>query len=262
MTSVSDKVTDALNETRILILGAEILLSLQFHAVFQPQFESLSEASRYLDGVAYALMLTAAILLIAPGSFHRLVEGGNDTARLHRVTTALATAALGPFALCLGIDEFMVAGKVFTPPFAVAAGCIIALLAVTAWYGVELARMRPRTQLGLDTEEVMATPIKEKIRTLGTEIRVILPGAQALLGFQFAAFLSTAFGNLPRTVQTVHFASLTTMAITVILLMAPAAYHRIATSGEEARDVDTFGSRAMLGAMGFLGAKLISQLRG
>jgi hypothetical protein len=43
------------------------------------------------------------------------------------------------------------------------------------------------------------------------------------------------------------------MALAVILLMAPAAYHRIATGGEETEDVNTFGSWAMLGAMVFIG---------
>jgi urea transporter len=38
--------------------------------------------------------------------------------------------------------------------------------------------------------------------------------------------------------------------------MAPAAYHRIATGGEDTSDVDTFGSWAMLAAMVFLGAAL------
>ena len=181
MLSLSDKVTDALNETRILILGAEILLGFQFTAVFQPHFKDLPAPSRWLNGAAYALMLSAVILLIAPGSFHRLVEGGNDTARLHRVTTALAAAALAPFALCLGVDEYMVAGKVLDLPLAILSGCIVAMLAFIAWYAVECGRKSPRPRLGLDTEEVMRTPLEEKIKTMGTEVRVILPGAQALL---------------------------------------------------------------------------------
>ena len=45
----------------------------------------------------------------------------------------------------------------------------------------------------------MRTPLKEKIKTLSTEIRLVLPSAQALLGFQFSAVLSEAFGRLPAT---------------------------------------------------------------
>jgi hypothetical protein len=254
MASLSEKVTEALNEARILILGSQILLGFQLNAVFRPQFTNLAAPLRWLDVGAYGLMLCAVILLIAPGSFHRLVEGGNDTARVHRMTTAFATLALGPFALCLGVDEFIVATKVLGPTLAIASGCIVAALAMIAWYVVELTRPRPR--VGGETEEVVQTPMKEKIKTMSTEVRVILPGAQALLGFQFSAFLTDAFGKLSGAAQAIHFASLTSTAITVILLMAPAAYHRIATGGEDTRDVNIFGSYAMLGAMVFLGASM------
>jgi hypothetical protein len=256
MAEVSDKVTEALNEARILILGAEILLGFQLAAPFQSKFNDLLELSRRLDGVAYGLMLLAVILLIAPGSFHRLAESGNDTVRLQRFTTALAVAALGPFAACLGIDEFIVAGTIMGGKAAFIAGCGVTGLALVGWYAIELVRRHRYRRVDEKMEAIMRTPIKEKIKTMGTEVRVILPGAQALLGFQFAAFLSDAFGRLSDAAKFVHFASLTSMAIAVILLMAPAAYHRIATGGEDTRDVDIFGSWAMLVAMVFLGLSM------
>jgi Family of unknown function (DUF6328) len=252
MPSLSDKVTTALQEARILILGSQILLGFQFHAVFQPKFSQLPEAARLLDAVAFGLMLIAAILFLVPGSFHRLAEGGNDTLRLHRLTTSMATVALLPFGACLGIDEYIIAGRIFGNTFAVLAGLLLAGAAFAAWYGIELIR-RQRSRNHVGEEEIMRTSLKEKIRTLGTEIRVVLPGAQALLGFQFAAFLTDAFERLPASSKAVHFASVTTMAIAVVLLMAPAAFHRIATGGDDTREVDVFGVYAMLGGMFFIG---------
>ena len=102
----------------------------------------------------------------------------------------------------------------------------------------------------------MRTPRREKIRMLGTEIRVVLPGAQALLGFQFSAVLSNAFEDLPITAQAVHYGALSAAAVSVVLLMAPAAYHRIAAGGEDRTDVDLFGVIAMLTAMALLGVAL------
>lgn len=99
----------------------------------------------------------------------------------------------------------------------------------------------------------MRTPVKEKIQTMGTEIRVVLPGAQALLGFQFSSVLSEAFAKLPEAAKLLHFASLTSIAGAVVILMAPAAYHRIAAGGEDYRDVEIFGVRAMLVALVILG---------
>jgi uncharacterized protein involved in response to NO len=105
----------------------------------------------------------------------------------------------------------------------------------------------------------MHTPVSEKIRTLGTEIRVVLPGAQALLGFQFSAFFSDAFEHLTDASKAIHFASVTGMAIVVLLLMAPAAFHRIATGGDDTKEVNVFGSYSMLAAMLLLAASLAGE---
>ena len=41
------------------------------------------------------------------------------------------------------------------------------------------------------------TPLSTKVDQLLTEARIIIPGAQALLGFQFAVTLTRAFEQLP-----------------------------------------------------------------
>lgn len=66
-----------------------------------------------------------------------------------------------------------------------------------------------------------------------TEARVVLPGGQALLGFQLAIVLTRGFEQLPKFSQAVHAVSLGLVALAVVLLMAPAAYHRIVLGGEE-----------------------------
>jgi hypothetical protein len=192
----------------------------------------------------------AAILLLCPGSFHRLAESGDDTVRLHRLTTVFAGLGLLPFGICLAIDVFIVGSKFAGAEIGILAAVLLGLFAALGWYGIEWARRRVvRRKI---EETIVRTPIKEKIRTLGTEVRVVLPGAQALLGFQFSAFLSDTFEKLTPLGQAVHFGSTIAMAVAVILLMVPAAYHRLATGGEDTREVDRVGSFAMLGAMGFL----------
>jgi hypothetical protein len=78
---------------------------------------------------------------------------------------------------------------------------------------------------------------------------VVLPGAQALLGFQFAATLTEAFDKLPPILKQAHLVSLGLVALATIFLMAPAAYHRIVEGGEDTEGVHRFASRMVLAAM-------------
>ena len=78
-----------------------------------------------------------------------------------------------------------------------------------------------------------STPLHAKIEQLLTEARVILPGAQAMLGFQLIAMMTQAFDRLAPTVQAVHLTALMSMVLAVILLIAPAALHRVAFQGRD-----------------------------
>jgi hypothetical protein len=62
-----------------------------------------------------------------------------------------------------------------------------------------------------------STPLHAKIEQLLTEARVILPGAQALLGFQLIVMMTQAFDHLPTGVQAIHVAALLSLVIAVAL---------------------------------------------
>ena len=139
---LSERVTDALNEVRILILGAQILLGFQFNAAFQPKFVRMAGYLQWLDVVALTLMLAAAGVLVAPAPFHRLVEDGNDSAPLVRFATRAATLALAPFALCIGIDAYIVVNPLLGQAAAIAGGGLLATLAGVFWYGIEVTKTK------------------------------------------------------------------------------------------------------------------------
>jgi hypothetical protein len=77
------------------------------------------------------------------------------------------------------------------------------------------------------------TPLPAKIEQMLTEARVIIPGAQALLGFQLIVTLHRSFEQLPASSRVIHMVSLCAVALAVILLMTPAALHRITFAGED-----------------------------
>ena len=58
MTQLKDKIQNALDESRMLILGAEILLGFEFTAAFQEGFKHLSISSQNLNLGALVLILT------------------------------------------------------------------------------------------------------------------------------------------------------------------------------------------------------------
>ena len=70
-------------------------------------------------------------------------------------------------------------------------------------------------------------PLSEAITHLLEECRMVLPGIQALFGFQLiAVFNSTFHERLNVTEQSLHLVAIGLVAIAVALVMAPAALHR------------------------------------
>jgi hypothetical protein len=160
--------------------------------------------------------------------------------------------ALFPFGLCIGIDVFIVTELLFGTLLSIVAGAAFTATAALFWYGVEVAhrgRTGGRPVRHREDDGEAETTLDERINTLLIEARVILPGVQALLGFQFAAFLSNGFDQLPEQAKLVHLGCLACVALSAILLMAPAAYHRLAAGGEDRQDVERFGNRVVLASL-------------
>jgi Family of unknown function (DUF6328) len=261
MTALKDKIQNALDESRMLVLGAEILIGFEFAATFQDGFRGLSVRSQALNAIALSLMLVTLVLLISPAAYHQIVDKGSDSVPLHQFTTHVMEAALLPFAIALGANLYIPAEKINGAHTGAIFGLAMTFLACIFWYGPVFLRnemfLRNRQPSGPkrrdpgDTpEEPQATPspippqsssasggtptpVHDKIRQVLTEARVIIPGNQALLGFQFAVILQHGFTELPAWVQWVHLVSLSLLAVSTVLLLTPAAYHRIVEHGEE-----------------------------
>jgi hypothetical protein len=256
MASLSSKAENALDETRMLILGAQVLIGFDFQSGFQPGFERLPAPAQELELVGLGLMLVALGLLIAPGAFHQIAENGNDTPRLIDFTGRIASLALLPFAIGIGIEVYLAAFIVVGGRAAVVLGVLGTAFALFAWYGLDwLWRARDRMRGTARKEERMnePTPLHIRIKQVLTEARVVLPGAQALLGFQLAAMLTDAFARLPQSSQYLHLASLLLIAASIVFLMAPAAFHRIVERGEDSERLQRFSSAMVLAALVPLG---------
>ena len=257
MPKLEKRIETGLNEARILILGAQVFLGLNLQSTFAPAFDRLPELSRELRLVGLGLMVIAIGLLISPAPHHRIVEEGADSTGFHGYLSLVTEIALLPFALAFGIDLGVATARVFGGPAGVAAGAGAFLLALLFWWGIEAwwrkghgKSLRP--QMGKSEGRRIMPELGKRIETVLMETRVVIPGAQALLGFQFIAILSQGFEKLPATAQAVHIASLASIAVATMLLMTPAAWHRIAEEGEDSERFEKLTSRFLLAALFFL----------
>jgi hypothetical protein len=222
------KVKTALDETRLLILGIQVLLGFQFQAFFQTGFPQLSLASRTICAAGLALQTLSLGLLIVPSMEHRLVENGSSSRRLLRATAFYTTTGLVPFSVSLGLAFYVVFEQHFGSCAGIAAAAALTLASSFAWFGLEMFH-REKAAMPASNATTLATKVEQVL----TEARVIIPGAQALLGFQFIAMLTTGFDEIPKASKIVHAVALGLVAMNAILLMTPAALHRLSFDGED-----------------------------
>src|SRR5436190_6639245 len=77
------------------------------------------------------------------------------------------------------------------------------------------------------------------------EARMVLPGIQALFGFQLIAVFSDGFGRLANTEQLAHLGSIFLVTISISLIMTPAAYDRIVNDPTISRGFIRLASRVI-----------------
>jgi hypothetical protein len=82
------------------------------------------------------------------------------------------------------------------------------------------------------------------------ESRMVLPGIQAIFGFQLIAVFNARFDNdlLPYE-RYIHLAALVLVAVSIALIMAPAAFHRQAEPGVISQYFVDLASRLLTMAM-------------
>jgi hypothetical protein len=101
-----------------------------------------------------------------------------------------------------------------------------------------------------------ATPLGTRIQQALDEARVILPGTQALLGFQLVAFFQQRFDALELRLQYAHVISLALVLVTIVLLMSLPAYHRLVEKGAETESFHSYASTMLVAALGALSVAL------
>jgi hypothetical protein len=258
MLPIEARVKDLLDETRLVMLGAQLLLGLQYRAAFSVGFRRLPVSFQALDCAALLLTLTTVGLLLATPSFHQIAEMGHATSRFVSHASRTLQAALPLLALVLGIDVAIGLVAFAGVWRAGLAGGGFVLAAIVVWHVVPAcaARRQERREGPMENKE---QSLEGRIVQALTELRVVLPGAQALFGFQVIAVLTDRFGELSAASQAVHMASMGFVAIAIVLLIAPASYHRIAAGGNAEESVLRYTVMMMLPAEGLIALGLVGE---
>jgi signal transduction histidine kinase len=91
--------------------------------------------------------------------------------------------------------------------------------------------------------------LKDEVANAIEETRIVVPGIQALFGFQTIAVFNDRFDDLPAAGRIAHLLALTLVAISIACILAPAAFHRIAERGLISRQMVELTSRLICAAM-------------
>ena len=81
------------------------------------------------------------------------------------------------------------------------------------------------------------------------ECRTVVPGMQALFGFQLIAVFNNAFNSLSASERIVHLIALVLVTIAIVLVMAPAAVHRQMDTRSMSSRFITVASRLLMASM-------------
>ena len=98
-------------------------------------------------------------------------------------------------------------------------------------------------------EEKQTLDLAEAAQTLLDECRMVLPGIQALFGFQLVAVFNQRFTELSDVEQRVHLVAIALVALAVALVMTPATLHRHRGVREVSETFIEVSSRLLLASM-------------
>jgi hypothetical protein len=84
--------------------------------------------------------------------------------------------------------------------------------------------------------------LKEQLRNILEEARMILPGIQALLGFQTIAVFNQRFDELSVASKYCHLSATALILISIAFVMAPAAWHRLVDPRHSSEEMVVFSS--------------------
>jgi hypothetical protein len=137
---------ELLQEVRVVQTGVQVLFAFLLTAPLAARFEELTSFQRHTYFVTLLATGAAAILLIAPTAYHRIIFRLGDKEHLVQVANRLTMAGLAFVALSMIGALLLVTDILFDGAAVVATIAVASFVCVLLWCLLPLARRRSLTR--------------------------------------------------------------------------------------------------------------------
>jgi len=133
---------ELLQEVRVAQMGVQVLFAFLLTVPFSSRFDELTSFQRHVFFVTLLAAGGAAVLLIAPTSWHRILFRCGDKEHLVRVSNRYAIAGLAFVAIAMVGVLLLASDFLFGAGVAAVVTAGVALVCAATWYMLPLRRRR------------------------------------------------------------------------------------------------------------------------
>lgn len=141
---------ELLNELRVVLPGAQILLAFLLTVPFATRFGRVSRGDKIALFVGLMATVSGTVLLLAPSVYHRLRWGRGGKRDVIRVGNRFFLAGTALLAIGIVAVLYLVGDVLFGTTAAIACAAAVGALVASTWYLLPLQRMR---RLDVEQEE-------------------------------------------------------------------------------------------------------------
>jgi uncharacterized membrane protein YidH (DUF202 family) len=143
---------ELLNETRVALPGAQVLLAFLLTVPFATRFGRVTHAEKVALFVALMCTVTGTLLLMAPSVHHRLRWQHGEKEKVVRTASVLFLIGTALIAVGIVAAVFLVTSFLFETTLAVVVTCLFAVVVAAIWYAMPF----------LHTRELRAAPAHDR----------------------------------------------------------------------------------------------------
>ena len=139
---INRELIELLNELRVALPGAQVLLAFLLTVPFMQRFDQLDAADRRIYMFAVIAAALGSLLLIAPSAHHRMRFRQRAKEDIIRTANFCAIAGMGLLALAVGASVYLVADVVYGRPFSGIVSGVLIAVTVLLWFVMPLVFFR------------------------------------------------------------------------------------------------------------------------